>query len=166
MKHTLFFLAALLLMACTSPSPVIETPAVPSSTSSTARATLPPDPEHGELAYLGVGALNGNEGSLANGTGIVWVFGDGFSRVSMQLNIAAAPVGMYYIAWLQDTEGKALEKLGTLENDRGDVRHSLKLEAQKDYKRYPIVLVTRESSEGVSTPGKIVAKGILKDTRR
>ncbi len=110
--------------------------------------------------------MNGTEDTLANGTAVVWAFQDGVGRVSIQLNIAEAPQGKVYLGWLADGSGRTFEKLGTLRNERGDVRHSLKLEAQKDFKRYVSVIVTAESSEGVSTPGRTVANGILKPTGR
>ncbi len=110
--------------------------------------------------------MSGAEAVLANGTAVVWAFQDGMSRVSIQLNIAEAPKGKVYLGWLADASGKAFEKLGTLQNEGGDVRHSLKLEAKKDFQRYTSVIVTLESSAGVQTPGRTVANGILKPTGR
>lgn len=160
--------AALLLTACSAPSgaPVIDTQASSQIGAMGVSASLPADPEHGELTYLGVGPMEGAGEALANGTAVVWAFEDGVSRVSIQLNIAEAPQGKVYIGWLADAARGGYEKLGTLRNDRADVRHSLKLEAQKDFKRYTSVLVTLESSAGVTAPGRTVANGILKPTGR
>jgi len=161
----LFFLAGCSAM----PEPSTDGVSVSSSRSSAATGvtySLPADPEHGPLTYLAIGPLAGNGAVLANGSAVVWIFEDGTARVSIQLNIAAAPAGSLYIAWLRDETSKDIEKLGTLANAGGDVRHSLKIEALKEYKRYSSVFVTLESSEGVSMPSKIVANGILKETGR
>lgn len=161
-------LLALALIGCgaQTETPVIENQAVSSPRSTGATASLPADPVHGELTYLGVGAMAGTKDILANGTAVVWTFQDGTGRVSIQLNIAEAPQGKLYLGWLADDSRTTFEKLGTLQNEGGDVRHSLKLEAQKDFKRYTSVFVTLESSEGVQTPGPEVANGILKPTGR
>lgn len=164
---TLLPLTALFLVACSRPAaPVVETQSASSARSIGVSASLPADPQHGELTYLGVGPMSGAEAVLANGTAVVWTFQDGMSRVSIQLNIAEAPKGKVYLGWLADGSGKAFEKLGTLQNEGGDVRHSLKLEAKKDFQRYTSVIVTLESSVGVQTPGRTVANGILKPTGR
>lgn len=159
---------ALALIGCgtAQDAPTVETQATSSVARTGVSASLPADPEHGELTYLGVGAMEGAGGTLANGTAVVWAFQDGLGRVSIQLNIAEAPQGKVYLGWMTDASGSTFEKLGTLQNEKGDVRHSLKLEAQKDFKRYTSVIVTLESSEGVSTPGPAVANGILKPTGR
>lgn len=163
----LLLLSAFLLVGC---SPKQATPVVEMTSSSSARtgaaASLPADPQHGAVAYLGIGPLEGAEGVVANGSAAAWAFEDGTSRVSIQLNIAEAPKGRVYLGWLADAGGRSYEKLGTLRNTAGDVRHSLTLEAQKDFKRYTKVIVTLESSAGVSVPGRTVANGILKPTGR
>lgn len=132
---------------------------------SSGAVSLPADPQHGELTYLAIGALGGENKTLANGTAVLWMFADGTSRASIQLNIAEVE-GKAYVAWLQGADGLKTKKLGTLRNTLGDVRHSFTLEAKDDYKQYANVVITRESSGGVSTPGQVVAKGILKETAR
>jgi len=165
MKHILSLSACLFLLAgCAGPERGSSSVTVSSegSTAASVAYSLPADPEHGALTHLAIGALAGAEGSVANGTAATWMFEDGTARVTVQLNIAATDAGTFYIAWIGNTQDASVEKLGTLANQAGDVRHSLKIEAQKDYKRYSEVFVTRESSEGVSVPSKIVANGILK----
>ncbi len=164
---TLLPLAALLLVACAQPAaPVVETQPSSSARSAGVSASLPADPQHGTITYLGIGPLQGIKDVVANGTAVVWAFEDGTSRVSLQLNVAEAAQGLVYIGWLADASKSRYEKLGTLQNTSGDVRHSLKLEAQKDLERYSSVIVTVESSAGVSTPGQTIANGILKPTGR
>lgn len=164
MKTPFLCSACLLLVACGngSASPEAMPPAQDSSAATSVAYTLPADPEHGKLTHLAIGPLAGQDGLLANGTAALWMFSDDTARVSIQLNIAVAAQGTVYIAWLKDPSDGTLEKVGTLKNTAGDVRHALTIEAQKDYSRYSEVIVTRESSAGVSVPSKIVANGILK----
>jgi len=164
---TLLPLTALALVACSQPAaPVVETQSASSARSVGVSTSLPADPQHGAVSYLGIGPLEGIKDVMANGTAVVWAFEDGTSRVSIQLNIAESAQEYVYVGWLADESERSYERLGTLQNRSGDVRHSLVLEAQKDFKRYTAVVVTVESSAGVTTPGQTVAKGILKPTGR
>lgn len=165
--NKLLLASALLLSACV---PAAQTPPVIVEEASSSRAerqvSLPEDPEHGAVTRLAVGPLEGQGGGLASGSAVVWMFADGLARVSVQLNIAETTEGKVYTAWLREADGSSWEKLGILRNERGDVRHSLKWEARKDVNRQNVLIVTLESSQAASTPGPIVAKGILKETAR
>lgn len=164
MKYSSILLLAFLLSSC-GRSPSVTMQNGTGSSQPASAVSLPADPQHGELTYLAIGALAGEGKTLASGTAVLWMFADGTSRASIQLNIAEAD-GKAYVVWLQGADGLKTKKLGTLQNMRGDVRHSFTLEAKDDYKQYANVVITREPSEGVSTPGQVVAKGILKETAR
>lgn len=169
MKRLLLLSACVFLAGCSDKPSMTDTPPASSSSSSRASGTsysLPADPTHGALTALAIGPLEGQGDVLANGSATIWAFADGASRATIQLNIAVAPTGNVYIAWLHDRNGNTYEKLGTMKNAMGDVRHTLSIEAQKDYSTYSHVVVSREAGEDVTVPSTVVANAILKRTAR
>lgn len=122
-------------------------------------------PGHGKEVSLSYGALSGAAGTSANGIGSIHHLEDGSSVIGLQLNIKAAPEGMFYEGWVETPEGKRFN-VGHLSNPFNDVRHRVRLEAPNDLRTYTKVFITLEVDDGNPEPGEIVAVGTLKQTSR
>ncbi|MBI2117950.1 anti-sigma factor [Candidatus Peregrinibacteria bacterium] len=123
------------------------------------------DPDHGREAWLAVGPMEGTETSPANGVVTAHYFEDGTFILGIQVNIARAESGFFYEAWLV-REGENDVSLGHLTNPLGDVRHQLRFVAEKDYRKYAAIAITRESDDGNPEPGGVVARAMLKKRER
>lgn len=165
MKRILSVTALLLspLIAGCGITPVNQSGNVASSLSSVSMNVQ--DPERGAEMSLGMGELSGANGMLANGAMTAQYFGTNGTIISLRLNIAAAGPGMTYVAWLTTADNVVL-KLGTLENEGDDVRHSLRFETDSDLRKAPKLMVTLEQNQTDSPTGETVAMGIFKEIRR
>lgn len=90
-----------------------------------------PHPVHGEEVLMRYGALAGAGDTNANGVGFARKYKDGAWVVTVNLNIALAPSGKNYTAYLTDSGGHRY-KIGTLQSLVGDVRHSASAEMMQD----------------------------------
>lgn len=122
-------------------------------------------PGHGKETGLSYGALSGTGGTSANGIASIHHLEDKTSVVGLQLNILAAPDGMFYEGWVESADGTRFN-VGHLTNPFNDVRHRVRLEAQNNLNGYTKAFVTLELDDGNSEPGEIVAVGTLKQTSR
>ncbi len=122
------------------------------------------DPEHGLETWFGIGALSGVEGTNANGMAQLHVMESGTSLVSMQLNIAQAPEGSEYRAWLVSSSGARIDA-GTLDPFMGDVRHHVNYEAKRDLRDSLTVEITLKKT-GTAEPGTVVATGVMTERKR
>ncbi len=122
-------------------------------------------PGHGKETSLSYGALSGTGGTSANGIASIHHLEDMSSVVGLQLNIKAAPEGMFYEGWVKSADGTVLN-VGHLTNPFNDVRHRVRLEAQKDLHDFMWAFITLEADDGNPEPGEIVAVGTLKQTSR
>ncbi len=164
---------ALLLSACSSN--VDEVPVTSSGgtvikesttfTNPTAPNTQVKNATHGMETGLSICALSGENGVLANGVATAYYFEDKGSIVGIQLNVAAADTGTIYVAWLEDSAKKHIQ-IGVLENNANDVRHSVRLDTAEDLRSYKNVIIAVQKSAADTTPGKVIATGILKDAKR
>lgn len=122
-------------------------------------------PGHGKEMSLSYGALSGTGGTAANGIGTIHHLEDESSVIGLQLNIKAAPEGMFYEGWVESPDGKRFH-VGHLTNPFNDVRHRVRLEVQNDLRAYTKVFITLELDDGNPELGEIVATGTLKQTSR
>lgn len=172
MSRTFFSLAAFLsvsLVACvaspqTTPH-LTENMNNSSGANMSVTSTLVENPERGAQVSIGIAALAGANGVLANGASTVQYFGERGTIVAMILNVASAQQNMIYVAWLGDESGKHV-RLGKLESIEGEIRHGIRFETDLDLRNYPNIVISLEQREDVSEPGEIVANGILKEIAR
>lgn len=115
------------------------------------------DPVHGKRVGFWYGAIEGANGTLANGVGFLHVFEDGTSSVTINANIALPNVPERYVVQLSNSAGETVV-LGEMNSILGDARHSLNGEADADLSDYLTVSVFRVSG----TEGTLVATGTLK----
>lgn len=123
------------------------------------------DPDHGREVWLAIGPVEGTEESPANGVVTAHYFEDGTFILGMQVNIAKPENDFFYEAWLVK-EGENDVSLGHLTNPSGDVRHQLRFVAEKDYRNYVAIAITREPDDGNPEPGTVVARAMLKKRQR
>lgn len=119
---------------------------------------------HGNEEWFAYGALTGVEDFNANGVAQSHYFVDGRYLHTANLNIEPAPDGYFYEGWL--VKGPSVISAGHLSNPFGDVRHSLRFEADKDYRDHLSVIITLEPDDGNPAPAQHVAEGKLKVTAR
>ncbi len=164
--HTRSLLLALalpvFLLGCSAKTTPTETATFTNPVSANGQVT---DPSHGKETGLSIGALSGVNGSLANGVATAYYFEDKATIVGLQLNIAAATEGKVYVAWLEGGSSARI-RLGTLDNESGDVRHSLRFDTENDLRSYTNVVISLQQKATDMTPGPAVATGILKATKR
>ena len=112
------------------------------------------DPVHGkETAFL-YGAVTGVGGSNANGVAFLHTYEDGFTVITVNLNILLAPSGEHYEAYLSDGVEENPVDLGLLRSIIGDVRHNLQYEEKNDLGDRRLILIKLGS--------KTIAEGALK----
>lgn len=164
-------LLTLLLVACSTQTPVSNTvDRNPPDSETTYQNPVEPntqvkDANHGAETGLAITALSGANGTLANGVATAYYFEDKGSIVGVQLNIASAKAGTQYAAWIEN-DMKKYVRIGNLENTDGDVRHSVRLDTKDDLRTYKNVIITLQQTGADSTPGEVIATGLLKDTKR
>ncbi len=90
-----------------------------------------PSPVHGEEVLMRYGALEGVGETNANGVGFARKYEDGVWVVTVNLNIAIAPQGKEYTAYLRDSGGERFE-IGQLRSLVGDARHSASADIAKN----------------------------------
>jgi len=123
-------------------------------------------PKYGEEKWFAYGSMVGEEQTPANGVVQAYRFEDKTYTLTMQLNVAIAPEGSFYEAWLIDEDGLAVSA-GHLINYFGDVRHQLAFESEQDLRQSLSVEVTLEADDGDPTQSQqVVAWGTLKKTKR
>lgn len=119
---------------------------------------------HGNEEWFAYGAMSGVEGVNANGVTQAHRFEDGRYLHTVNLNIEPPEDGYFYEGWL--VKGPSVISTGHLSNPFGDVRHSLRFEADEDYTGHLNVVVTLEPDDGDPSPAAHVAEGKLKATER
>ncbi len=119
---------------------------------------------HGNEEWFAYGAVNGVEGVNANGVTQSHLFEDGRYLHTVTLNIEVPEDGYFYEGWI--VNGPSVISTGHLKNPFGDVRHSLRFEADTDYTDHLSVIVTLEPDDGDPAPAGHVAQGKLKVTQR
>ena len=124
------------------------------------------DPIHGREAWLAVGAIEGEEGTPANGVVTAHYFEDGTFILGMQVNIALPPDKSFYEAWLVPNDGNEWIPLGHLTSLHGDARHHVKFEAKEDYRKYLALAITLEKDDGNEDPSSQIAHALLKRRTR
>ena len=163
MKKTILLLSALLLLpACKGKQPEPEVQQIQYGMPKDGQVV---DANHGRETSLAYGAMAGVNGTPANGVAQAHSFEDGHYLHTIQLNIEAAPDGSYYEGWISK-EGASPVSTGQLTNAMGDVRHSVRFEAQKDFTGYLNVTVTLEKDDGNPAPSDRVAEGVMRVTER
>lgn len=120
------------------------------------------DEVHGKEIGFAYGAIEGVNGSLANGVAYLHQFEDRAFIGSATVNIKVPSDGSVYVAWFTKSDEGAPVKIGTLSNPFGDVRHGVKLDTKSDLTGYDKILITNEREKDVSVPGEAVAGGTLK----
>ncbi len=125
-----------------------------------------PDSQHGQETGIAITALNGTNGSLANGAATAFYYTDKGTAITIQLNIASATAGKHYIAWATDPTSEKTVSLGILESTGNDVRHSLRFDSKENLQTYTNIAISLQPIGGDSSEGPVVANGILKGTRR
>ena len=120
--------------------------------------------KHGEETWFAYGAMTETGEHRANGVTQAHQFEDGYYLHTVTLNIDPAEDGYFYEGWL--VNGDEYISTGHLSNYFGDVRHSLRFEANEDYTQYTKVVMTLEPDDGNPAPAAHVAEGELKVTGR
>lgn len=121
-------------------------------------------PTGGKEIWFALAALEGMPGYPVEGVAQSHYFQNGLYLHTTQANIAPAPEGYFYEAWLMD--GATTISLGRLENGFGDTRHSVQFETSEDLRSLTTIFITREVDDGDSSLGEVIGQGILKDTPR
>jgi hypothetical protein len=173
-----FVLLPVALSACTSkPSPVTQSSLASATSSSddvsvtTLTNPISPnlqaaDATHGKVTGFSMGALAGENGTLANGAATAYYFEDKGTMMGIQLNIAAAKAGTYYAVTVVDPASGQKTPLGRLTNALNDVRYSLHFDTALDLQTDSTIIITLEQENEGSAAGQVVAKGVLKAIQR
>lgn len=118
------------------------------------------DPTHGKQTALAYGAVSGENGVLANGVATARYFQDGSTMITVQANIADAPAGSHYEAWLTGGGLQAVD-MGELQSTAGDVRHGLEYTSRSSLQAYDTIVISLQHSGGGSVKGDTVATATL-----
>jgi hypothetical protein len=129
------------------------------------------DAKRGAEMWLAVGPVNGVGEYPANGVTQAHLFEDGTYLLTAQVNIAMAPDGYFYEAWIiedkEQSRGGSPISLGHLRSRIGDVRHNVIFESGSDLHDRLNIVITLEADDGdTAMRGNIVAEGALKERTR
>lgn len=124
------------------------------------------DEQHGSEVWFAIGAISGIKNMPANGVAQAHYFEDGNYLQNLKVNIESAEKGFFYEGWIVPPESGEWVSLGHLGNHFGDARHGVQFRADRDYRGFLKVKVTKEADDGNPAPGLTVAEGLLKVTER
>lgn len=146
-------ISIVVLAACglkPAPKPLDKADEIHQYTTVSKTGTGTVDPVHGPETGMWYGAVNGINGTNANGVSFVRSYKDGAFVATVNLNILMAPKGQHYEAFLTDGAGTSVD-MGELRSIIGDARHSLTFETKEDVsalKKVVVRLGDRDIAEG------------------
>ena len=125
------------------------------------------DDVHGKELWFAYGAILGVNGTNANGVATAHFLQDETYVLGLQLNIVQPETGTFYEAWLVTGSAESWISLGHLTTSMPrtslqTLRFSEKIDAREHLK----IAVTSEKDDGNAAPGRVIAEGVLKVTKR